>query len=542
MLKMNIIKHHISAHIAKYLLAAGVMLTVTALTSCGDFLKEYSQDEDYVRTWTDLNELLIGDGYMPCNSSGGFYLFSNNGMFLHLFGDEMEENNFGSTIGAYNNHQPIYGYWTWAQRVGTKQDYTGYYQENQMWTEAYKHINVCNNVLNSVKDVPQTLDADVSGVNYVKGQAHFLRAFLYFWLTNVYGQPYSEATASTDLAVPIKTSAEVEDKFFTRNTVQECYSLIESDLLDAIQELSATTTARKSIYRADSVSAMLLLSRVYLYMQNWQKAAEYAKRVINAHPALMNLADNSSYFMTTTNPETIFSMGGDDLPSLQCCSYQCLRVSSGLYNSYSNYDYRRSQWYFTYGLFKGVTKQPKGESSLNYTQAQMDYYYAYYTENIAKHAISSLFWLRSGEAYLNYAEAEAYLGNEDEARKAINTLRENRIMSVDANRDLTSSGSQLITDIRNERRRELAFEGHRWFDLRRYRVCKVQPEKISITHNYSVYKETGSDQIAETRQFVLGKDDPSWTAPIPFEVLDFNVGMKGNSNLYRDYTIVPTVN
>ena len=134
------------------------------------------------------------------------------------------------------------------------------------------------------------------------------------------------------------------------------------------------------------------------------------------------------------------------------------------------------------------------------------------------------------------------LPDREKAGKAINKLRENRIMSVDANRDITSSGSQLITDIRNERRRELAFEGHRWFDLRRYRVCKVQPEKISITHNYSVYKETGSDQIAETRQFVLGKDDPSWTAPIPYEVLDFNVGMKGNGNLYRDYTIVPTVN
>ncbi|MBQ3826613.1 MAG: RagB/SusD family nutrient uptake outer membrane protein, partial [Prevotella sp.] len=90
------------------------------------------------------------------------------------------------------------------------------------------------------------------------------------------------------------------------------------------------------------------------------------------------------------------------------------------------------------------------------------------------------------------------------------------------------------------RRLELVLEGHRWFDLRRYRVCKVQPEKKSITHNYTLYKDRGSDDFIETRQYVLTEDDESWTLPIPQEVLDFNTGMPNNPNKWRDYVVVPT--
>lgn len=152
-----------------------------------------------------------------------------------------------------------------------------------------------------------------------------------------------------------------------------------------------------------------------------------------------------------------------------------------------------------------------------------------------------MFWLRTAEAYLNYAEAEAYLGNEDEARDAINMIRKNRYYSTAHDWMITSSGEQLIEDIRNERKRELVCEGHRWFDLRRYRVCSVQPEKISITHTFTIYENTNSSVPVETRQFVLTEDDPSWTAPIPQEVINFNTGMPNNGTTIRNFTIVETL-
>lgn len=75
-------------------------------------------------------------------------------------------------------------------------------------------------------------------------------------------------------------------------------------------------------------------------------------------------------------------------------------------------------------------------------------------------------FFRLGEVYLNYAEACLGLGEEDEAKIYINMIRERAGMP-----DITSTGQQLIDDYRNERRIELAFEQHRYFDVRRWMIA-----------------------------------------------------------------------
>lgn len=519
-------------------------LTLVLLTGCGDFLEESSQDNDYVRSWKDLNELLLGGCYMEVNPTAGYAAFvveSNKGMFLHLLADEVEENNFGDR--HFDNHEREFAYLTWQQRTGMKETFNGFFTENNTWTQIYKNINVANNILKSVVDVPVTLDSEKEGATRVSGEAHFLRGFYYFWLVNLYGNPYDPNTASKDLGVPIKTSELVEDQKFTRNTVQEAYDLILSDLLTAEEELAQVTKPRHSMYRADVTSVRLLLSRVYLYMQNWEKAAEYARKVIAAHPTLMNMTENTDYFSTKANPENIFSMGGDDLVSIIDPAFQALRVSKEQYAQYSSNDLRRERWFWTYGSFAGLTKRRANfeMSSVTYPKTDIQYYHTYYSYYTTAEAdVSSLFWLRSGEAYLNLAEAEAYMGHDTEALQALNTLRNARFYKDAKDRVVTATGSELISAIRKERRLELVLEGHRWFDLRRYRVCKVQPEKKSITHNYTLYKDRGSADFIETRQYVLTEDDESWTLPIPQEVLDFNTGMPNNPNKWRDYVVVPT--
>lgn len=523
--------------IKNIIIALSAVLTTT---SCGDFLEEYSQDHDYVRTWNDLNELLIGDCYMPDNTASTFQYHANAGMFLHLFSDEIDDHaTSGAGFLGYGIRHEYFGSMTWQDRLGANEDFTTFYTENRTWTAMYKYINVANNILASAENVPQVTDDEIAGVNYVKGQAHFLRAFYYFWLTNMYGQPYNPNTSATELGVPIKTTKEVEDIKFKRNTVKECYEQIVTDLLAAEKELhNAQSIKRKSIYRADSVSAQMLLSRVYLYMQDWNKAAEYAQKVIKKYPELENLNEVKTGFASIENPETIFSMGGDDLPQILYNGRQGVTLTSDLYNTYVDNDLRKSQWYWVYGDFIGVTKSAQTQNTHQPTEA--NYYYINFGSK--QRPISSLFWLRSGEAYLNLAEAQAYLGNEKEARAAINELRKNRFATSAFDKEITSTGDQLIKDIRQERKRELACEGQRWFDLRRYRVCQVLPEKFSITHYFSIYKsDTDEDAPIETRKYVLGEDDPSWTAPIPYEVLDFNVGMKSNGNIRRSYEAVETV-
>ena len=509
--------------IQNILLSLATGLSAMCLVSCSDFLEEYSQDTDYVRTWKDLDELLIGDCYLPVHASDYLSYTSTPGSWIHLLGDEVQESQTGYTnqyaTGDYR--EKSFGYFTWQQRVGQNESYTDYYAENDTWTKIYYCINIANNILASVEDVPCVTEVEKEGVHKVRGEAHFLRAYYYFWLANLYGKPYNPATAETDLCVPLKTSDVVEDKKFTRQSVAEVYRQVLADLSIAESELGQLKNAKLSIYRADSTACHLLQSRVYLYMQQWDKASLYAKKVMAAHPALTNLNTATGKFLVKDNVENIFSMGGSDVHRIFNYICQSYSVSKELYDAYSSSDLRKSQWYW----------------NLSYDVSDANYYERAYSEKGKQEEVSGQFLMRSAEAYLNEAEAEAYLGKEDEARRVLNLLRGNRI-SASSNSAVTASGAELITFIRNERRRELALEGHRWFDLRRYMVCSVLPESNAITHEWTYYSSHTSTTMTERRRFVLEANDDAYTLPIPQEVINFNTGMPNNARPWRKYTVV----
>ena len=314
----------------------GILVVVSAiaaqtllLQSCSSFLEEYSQDNDYVRTWNDLDELLIGNCYMPVVEGEAFSAQANYGSFLHYLADELEENNtpYMGEAAAYDDSRSwAFGYFTWQQRVGQNNTYTDFYQENKTWTKVYNLINVANNIIESVNDVPSSTDEEQQGVHKVRGEAHFLRAFYYFWLANIYGQPYNPATAAADLAVPLKTSEAVEDIKFSRASVQTVYDQVVRDLQTAETELAQVRAKQTSLYRADVTAVRLLFSRVYLYLQQWEQAATYAAKVIEAHPQLQDIvATTTAKFAVASNPENLFSMGGDDAPCLCYYGYRSFR-------------------------------------------------------------------------------------------------------------------------------------------------------------------------------------------------------------------------
>lgn len=515
------------------------------LCGCGSFLEEYSQDKDYITSWKNLDELLMGDCYLPVNYIKQYKFFSNPGMFLHLLADEMEENNLGDGNKSVEpeSHQYMFGPSTWQPRMGATENGLTFYSENREWTLFYKYINVANNVVESAKKLPQVTPDEIQGFNKVTGEAKFLRAFYYFWLLNVYGQPYDPATASTALGIPMKMTPEIQDRIFSRQTVGECYDLIVKDLLEAEQCL-AKVPSQKKLYRADVTAVRLLLARVYLYMQNWEEAARYAQLVVEAHPVLENVVKSGSKFMRADNPENIFSMGGNDLVRMTSFYYQSTRISTGLYESYHENDVRRSSWFWRSGPFIACIRENHGAPLSNVPETDKSWYYdAYiYGSSSMRTPVSSLFWLRSAEAYLILAEAKAYTGEEEEAQQALKQLVSNRYREGAPERNVESlSGSDLITRIRTERRWEFPVEGHRWFDLRRYRVCQVQPEKVSLQHTYTVYRDNDTGDFLETRLYTLTEEDASWTVNIPHEVLEFNTGMPGNGNQDRPYTIVPTM-
>ncbi len=176
------------------------------MSSCGDFLKEYSQDLYYTHKWEDLDELLVGAAYLPHEAS---YTLkdtgtSHYGQFLMMLTDDIEE--VHTTLYSsqdFDIQEAVFGAYTWQQRIGTTDTYSGYNAENGTWTKSYYHINVCNNILGSLERLDIVDEEDEQGYHKVKGEACFIRAFIYFFLNNLYGKPYDPATSRTDLGVPL---------------------------------------------------------------------------------------------------------------------------------------------------------------------------------------------------------------------------------------------------------------------------------------------------------------------------------------------------
>ena len=335
-------------------------------------------------------------------------------------------------------------------------------------------------------------------------------------LANLYGKPYSPTSAKTDLAVPIKLTKNIEDKVYTRATVEKTYEQVLEDLLTAEKHLKGQS--RKSVTRAGHTATCLLLSRVCLYMQNYTEALKWAKACLEEQGSLTDLNDyQGTTFLTQTNPEVVFTMGGNFVGA-------GLSVGSGAFTVSNDL----MQWYTEDDLRKQVFFDLPKEGVYPYKKA---------SKKSGSRDISDNFVLRTAEAYLNLAEAAACLGNEytTEALNAYNTIRERRLANYTEDRSLT--GKDLVEAIRLERRLELCFEGHRWFDLRRYMVNELYPQEKTLTNQFVLFKyDYGIYDyvISLQRTFELPPHDNAWVLPIPQTELESNYGMPDNPRNERD--------
>lgn len=225
------------------------------------------------------------------------YMKSNNGIMrsAHYFGEYGSDNLAlsGSTTDPLMN---IYNYLrtTNNSRIA------------DIWSYSYKTIININATL-EVAPEGKSKDSDI-----IIGENYFLRAYHYFTLVNVFSQPYINHP-ETNLGVPIKLTTSLDD-FPARATVKEVYDQIEKDLLKAIELMDisegSTTRPKNSCYASKEV-AEALLSRVYLYMERWDKVLEYTNKVINS--GRYKLLEGDKYkayptFVPEENSETIFAV------------------------------------------------------------------------------------------------------------------------------------------------------------------------------------------------------------------------------------------
>ncbi len=496
-----------------YSLAVTSVMALTA-TSCSDFLEEYSQDLAKVESWNDLDEVLLGDGYFePATFSGGLDQLA----ILHYMSDELSINAEYDVRYAYRypDYENMFAFTTWMADTGLNynRDYKG--GDETYWNDLYKRINVCNMVLELIDEQPENHIGDALEKTRVKGEAHFLRAAYYFFLANLYSKPYVPSTADSDPGVPVKLTGTIEDVEFERISLTEVYSQILSDIDQA--ETCLAQTASKSVYRADITAAYMLHSRVALYMQDWETAAAYAVKVLDKNNQLLNLAQKSpgDDCVYKESPETIFSSGSYTIASNSAdvdgwfdeCPPTCF-VSDDMISLYGDDDLRRD-------LYIGQSDIMEYDNVFTKVNGQYS--------NISRYCpVSSTFLLRTPEAYLNYAEAMAYTGKDAEARTMLDKFLKTRMSAYDI-QDLT--GNQLIDFIREERAREFLLEGHRWFDLRRYTVCESYPWSKTITHEFLFY---GNYDIAYIERYVLEKNDPAYTLPIPRAIRNFQMSLGNN--------------
>ncbi len=523
--------HNITAVLRHAAKSAVVAIVAVSLSACGsDFLEEYSQDLSRVRSADDLNELLMGDCLLPLG-----YFTLENSMFtyrnpnyavLHFMGDELDENiSVPEDPDNLSATETFYPYFTWQRDCFV--DYQGRNSlesnEEKFWSLAYEKIGNCNMVIAEADNLDPSNDDDKALVRHVVGECHYLRASYYLMLVNLYGNAYTPSTAAQTPGVPVKTSAEIEDKEYQRASVAEVYQQIVSDLTAAEQALNDVAEPQ-SIYHVGLNTVYILRSRVALYMHDWQTARDYASRSLQLSSYLQDMRGwTTGYPISAENQEVLYSNGSSMFGNYIFDS-PGRRSSWRTYSpSYTISDHLVSLYDDNDGRKHGYITDEDDPNYHCWSYRKIDNSTASY--GVYK-TVSDVFAIRTPEAYLNLAEADAHLGQDAEANQMLNTLRRHRITDVE---NVSLSGSALVQMIREERERELCLEGHRWFDLRRYQVDEQYPFSKTIEHTMTWYVYRNYMNLpSQINYYRLEPGDAAYTLNIPKTVRDFQTSIGSN--------------
>ena len=312
------------------------------------------------------------------------------------------------------------------------------------WQQIYEMIANANIVIQS-----EVENNDSPEVQYTKGQAYALRAMGHMDLLRLYGQQYSGGT----LGVPIVTGFNDGNLTPERAPVDQVWEQIGSDLEAAAGMMDPSLDVDYSATDITTSAVYGLQSRYYLYAEDYEAAATAAETVISSGKFSLTPAGALVGAWSDGSVSTVFELANTvtDNPGsnglfymYQDTNYGDVVATPDLYNQYGETDVRRQ-------LFTEYA-DTSSTGVVTYTyRISGKYRTSNYTDNVKL--------IRYAEVILNYAEALTQTGS-SEALTWLNLIAETRGAEPYA--------AATIDNVLAERRKELAMEGFRFFDLMRY--------------------------------------------------------------------------
>lgn len=332
---------------------------------------------------------------------------------------------------------------------------TSYY----IWYNLSIALANANNIIQYAPDVAKKYPEKATYCENQRAQALFLRAMCHFDLVRVFAQPYNYTTDASHLGVPVLTRTPGPNDNHSRNTVREVYNQILSDLKEAAGILNDHIATDYHYASLQAVHAML--SRVYLYMEDWQQAYDYAVKAIANQPLADGNALIEMYQDLNKQGEAIFRLSGQNRTGMQKAFYntECVPTDQ-LLALFDGADVRLK-------LLKEAGK-PK---CLKYSALVIP-------DKKDNHEDPILF--RLSEMYLTAAEAAWHLNKFEDARLYTSGIVKRAVGEANAAARLTNyTDATLINMIREERQKELCFEGHSLFDITRWKQNLVRDANSS---------------------------------------------------------------
>lgn len=418
------------------------VLAAFALTACDDFLDITPTGKVIAKTGDEYRALLTYE----------YKYFAKDRYMTTLRTDEM----LMDMVKTSSTDKDAYlDLWRWKDEAPSPT--TSYFS----WRTYYHTIYIANYVIGHQHEIT---NATKEEINQLVGESYMLRAYCHFLLVNLYAEPYTHCTPAGTRGVPMQLKADV-NAIPASSSVEAVYQQVLSDLDEAEKYLNVEVWEEGKNYRFNKVSAQALRARTYLYMGQWKEALKAATTVLETHNQLEDLTTNSY-----TLPNSYKSV--ENIVALERFSsnlYTAINIPSPDFISmYRTGDQRRTKFYkrvtsSTYSLQKGG-----GDDN----------------------ACS----FRTSEMYLIAAEASARLDSLDNAVSYLVPLMEKRLnqSAYQTTLELVNSMTQeeLIQEILDERARELAFEGHRWYDLRRTTQPALMRTYDGVTYTLTPEKYT----------------------------------------------------